>query len=88
MASMRNAAPKEHKRLERRPSLILTADVCDELAREELVTELSSKRYEKAYENVFGFAQRRNSTTLPGPLDNFAILRRYGSDPYIMGFLG
>lgn len=78
---------KQHQKLERRQSL-LTADVCDELARDELVIELSLKRYEEAYENVFGSAQRRNSMTLPGPHDNFAIIRRYGSDPYIMGFLG
>lgn len=87
MASQKSPANNFHQKLARRHSL-LTADVCDELARDELVTALSLKRYEEAYENVFGTTQRRNSMTLPGPVDNSAIMRRYGSDPYIMGFLG
>lgn len=79
----------QHPKLERRQSLILTADVCDELAREEWVTAMSLKRYEQAYENVYGIpVNRRNSITLPGPHDNLTIVRRYGLDPLIMGFLG
>lgn len=80
---------KRNLGVQRRQSIVLTDDLCNELAREELMTAISTQRYEEAYKNVFGATrsfQRRNSVTLP--LNNSTIFRKFGSDPCLMGFLG